>query len=70
MSKPFYSFTVSFILHAVYFYRHTCTGNESRYPKTEHTCTCIIQFWLPSDNLSCAFQDGLKNIKLLTDDRR
>lgn len=30
-------------------------------PKTEHTCTkCIIQVWLPSDNLSCAFQDGVK----------
>lgn len=40
-------------------------------PKTEHTCTkCIIQVWLPSDNLSCAFQDGVKNIKLLTDDKR
>lgn len=51
-------------MHAVYFYRHTCTGNESesesRCPKTEHTCTCIIQFWLPSDNLPCAFQDGVK----------
>lgn len=29
-----------------------------------------IQFWLPSDNLPCAFQDGVKNIKLLTDDKR
>lgn len=59
-------------MHAVYFYRHTCTGNESESgcPKTEHTCTCIFSFGCQVPILPCAFQDGVKNIKLLTDDKR